>query len=275
MYGVHLIHFMRSDEPYERWQLKKTPAVAKSRGEIELDGLEDEEGGGTQMRVETQRLGHHERMFSMMGGMLESIIDRQDRIIERQEQAIAQRDHRYESMMEVVERARSLEHERNKDRQNHDLRMRAVEKGMNLLEGLAPNFLAMLSGNKSTANGSIIETPQSMTLKLFFKHQKDGGQMTDKQLDDAFGMYDDSSEMKLIRPGVLSLEQGKILHDVASLRVPANDLEKLLPGERMGLTQEQLVQLQQIFGDQLIPVMAMVGTVMQQRDAKQQPQPAQ
>jgi hypothetical protein len=143
-----------------------------------------------------------------------------------------------------------------------------------MAEGLAPNFLALLSGNKAGLPGQITETPQSMTLKLFFKHQKEGGQMTDHQLDSAFGMYDDSPEMKLIKPGVLSLEQGRILHDVAALKVPASELEKLLPEEPLGLKQEQLVGLQRIFGDQLIPVMAMVGTVMQQREARQQ-QPTQ
>ena len=273
-YAVHLIHFARSDDPYERWVLKKHPAVPKSRGEVgNGEEGDDEYGGHGLARVEGQRLGHHERMFSMVGGMLESLVDRQDRIIVRQEEALRAADERHARSMELVEKARQLEHERQMQRDLHEVKMKAIDKGVELFTGLAPSFMGMITGKKTDG---IQESSESFTLKLFFKHEKDGGKMTDEQLDAAFGAFDDSPEQNQIRPGVLSVPQGKLLYDVAQCRVPASELEKLLPDSgELSLTQQQIVQLQQIFGDQLIPLMAMVGTIMHQKQARdaQKPQP--
>lgn len=278
-YAVRLIHFQRDDDAYERWVLKKKPAVPKSRGELDGEDEDGEYGGGGIARLEGQRLGHHERMFSMVGGMLEALVDRQDRIIERQEAALASANARLERQQEITERALSLEHERAIKRDWENIKIKSVERGIDLFQGLAPSFMGMITGKKIDG---ITESPESLTLKFFFKHEKEGGKMSDAQLDAAFGAFDDSPEQKQIRPGVLSVDQGRVLYDVAQCRVPSTDLEKLLPDGELELSQEQLVRLQSIFTpEQLTPIIAMIGMVMQRRQSRQaqqtqhahQPQP--
>jgi hypothetical protein len=65
---------------------------------------------------------------------------------------------------------------------------------------------------------------------------------------------------------VLVTEQAKLLWDVAHCAAGVDELDRLLPGGSLQVTQEQVMSLQQIFQpEQLMPIIALIGMRMQNK----------
>jgi hypothetical protein len=260
-YGVHVSHFMREVDFYERWIMFLKPQGVHAPKDGEEVEDEDGEGGSLQRKYSTQIQHHHERMFNLYGGALEGVIDRQDRALEREASTNERLRSANERLLEMVEKLQSQEHVRKMDLQWNDMKIRSVEKGLELAINLAPPLLSQLTGKKPAA---MEETYESITLKMFFKRDDAGGKMTIEQADAAFGKHD--NEGNILTPGVFSREQAGLLWDVAHCVARADELDRLLPGGSLEVKQEQVIALQQIFPmEQLAPIIALIGMRMQNR----------
>ena len=260
-YGVHVAHFLREVDFYERWIMALRPQGVHAPKDGEEMPDEDNEGGTPLYRAQLQHLSHGERMFSLHTAAIEAIVDRQDRALERSAANEEKLRSANERLLEIVEKLQSNAHVRAQEMQWNDMKIRSVEKGLELAINLAPPLLNQLTGKKTIATQ---ESPESLTLKTFFKMDKDGGKLTIEQADKAFGKYDNDDN--LLTPGALSREQAKLLFDVAHCVAPVDELDRLLPGGALQVTQEQVMSLQNIFQpEQLMPIIALIGMRMQNK----------
>jgi len=264
-YGVHVAHFMREVDLYERWVMFLKPQGIHALKDGEEVDDEDGESGSPQHKYAIQKLHHDERMFNLYGGALEGLIDRQDRALEREASTNERLRSSNERLLEMVEKLQSQDHQRKMDEQWNNLKIKSVEKGLDLAIGLAPPLLNQLTGKKTIATQ---ESAESITLKAFFKRDEDGGKLTVAQADRAFGAYD--KDMNLIKAGALSTEQAKLLWDVAHCAAPVEELDRLLPGGSLEVKQEQVIELQKIFeAEQLMPIIALIGMRLQNKMSAQ------
>lgn len=265
-YGVRLWHFRLGPEPYARYSLRMTPQGATDSNEAPTDEESDGTFGSPQGMMKAygeQFLGHHERMFGLYAGGIESTFDQQARLIAQQGKALEEARASLARQQEITERALSLEAEREAAREWRRVGIRATEKGLDLAMGLAPGILGQVLGNKQLA--ATADTPESLTLKAFFRKESEGGTLTDKQIDAAFGTWDDG---KVISPGVLTQLQSVILLEVSEKKRPADALDELLQGGSAEITGEQAMQLQQIFSmEQLAPLLLLIQTRMAKKEA--------
>jgi len=264
-YGVHVSHFLREVDFYERWVMALRPQGIHAPKDGEEAAGDDEEGGTPLYRAQLQHLSHSERMFSLHTAAIEAIVDRQDRALERSASVEEKLRSANERLLEIVEKLQSNAHARAQELQWNDMKIRSVEKGLELAINLAPPLLNQLTGKKTVATS---ETPESLTLKTFFKLEKDGGKLTTEQADAAFGKYDNDDN--LVKPGVLAREQAKLLWDVAHCVAATDELDRLLPGGSLEVKQEQVIALQSIFQpEQFMPIVAMIGMRLQNRMSAQ------
>lgn len=255
VYGVHVAHFAREADFYERYLLRCNPSAAHQSEGSPRDGEDDDSQGG---KFVNQVMSHHEKMFSLYGGAFEGLLDRMDRVLERQEGRIEKQDARIEKMSEVLEKALSLEAERAEKREWQQLKIKAAEKGLELGAALAPPLLnSLMAKGKTTTGEPDGEGLEALTLRNFFKKDTEGGMLTQEQANIAFGLYSETPPHDLVKPGVLSMEQAKVLWDVAYGNAPAAALDSLLPGGNFAVTGEQLMALQSKCGfsmEQLAPL---------------------
>lgn len=242
-YGVHAAHYSRETDYYERWVGTFTPqGIYSKKGEgVGGDEDDEEEGGSTQKRYATQALAHDERMFDLLARTIEAVVDRQDRIIERQEGALENLRARYEKQQEITEKALSFEADREAAREWRRLGIAATGKTIDLGLQLAPPILNRVFGESTVPT---TETAETITLKNFFKTAEEGGLLTDAQAAAAFGVYGPAPDHKFVKAGVLSLEQSQLLYGVAHGKVPPDALDELLPGGRLAVSMEQFMRLQ-------------------------------
>lgn len=260
-YGVLVSHFAREVDFYDRWLIHLKPQGIYAPKEGEEIGEEEAETGSPLFRAQLQHLNHGERMFSLHTAAIEAIVDRQDRALERASAEGEKLRSANERLLEIVEKLQSNAHVRAQEMQWNDMKIRSVEKGLELAINLAPPLLNQLTGKKTIATS---ESPESLTLKTFFKRDTDGGKLSIEQADKAFGKYDNDNN--LLTPGVLVTEQAKLLWDVAHCAAGVDELDRLLPGGSLQVTQEQVMSLQQIFQpEQLMPIIALIGMRMQNK----------
>ncbi|HKW48700.1 MAG TPA: hypothetical protein VJN70_14725 [Gemmatimonadaceae bacterium] len=247
-YGVHAWHHGRGDDPYMRY-LK----YCEPKGRYPKEDQNSDEDEPIEKRHSLQMMGHHEKLFSLYGGAFEGILDRIDRVLERQDARIERQDARIEKQAEMLERALSLEAERHEKLEWSKLKAKGVEKALEFGIAMAPPLINQLVGKPVLPTN---DTPETITLKNFFRTVDQGGSMTKEQAVQAFGEFDDTTHV-LVRPGVLSQEQSTVLFDVATGNQPPDALDKLMPGSGpLGITQEQALALQQVFSlEQIAPLM--------------------
>lgn len=256
VYGVHVVHFSREVDYYERYLIRCSPkgvhaADGPPRGGADGE-YEDGEGMPMHERFSAQALGHHERMFSLYGGAFEGIVDRLDRIIERQDRRIETQDATIAKQNETMERALSLQAEREERREWNKLKIESATKAVNTLVSVGPPLLNQIWG-KSVIPTS--ETMETITLKNFFKLEGQGGTLTKDQIDAAFGVYDEKPPHALLTPGILSELQSQLLHNVAHCQAPVDDIDRLLFGGDLEVSREQFMALAQVFSsEQMMPL---------------------
>lgn len=260
VYHVAAIHFARGPEPYERWLLDCQPGATYRNGSSPRhsdgdggDGDGDEEGS-VENRFGVQILKHHERLVDLLGGAFEGIMDRMDRMLERSLQRNAQLETRVEKLLDQVERARSLEMEREQQRLWNDVKRDAAKRGLEIGSQIVPPLVNRLIGQ------SVVESEplEVVTLKNFFKEKSEGGQFTPEEGEAVFGKWDvsDPQSVKLIRPGILTPAQSHVLIKVMSGEMSPAALDQLVPGGSEQILPEQAMALQQIFGmERLAPLL--------------------
>jgi hypothetical protein len=253
VYHVAAIHFSRNPEPYERWLIRANPGKTYKNGE---DGEAEDGDDSQEDRFSAQLMRHQEQMFGLSGASMEGIFDRQDRIIERLLARGEAMEDRLAKTLDMLERALDRKAEREESLAWTKLKVEASKQGLGLAMQLAPPLLNGLVGKNVVPTSETLET---ITLKNFLKPAKDGGQLTEEQSAAAFGLWDDTPEHNLVKPGILRPEQSEILYRVAFGQLPPDELDKLIPGAgALAVTMEQLAALQQVFAmEQLAPLLVL------------------
>lgn len=250
IYGILAIHFAKDDEPYTRYLLPRKPmGVYTAKGEgIDRRDDEDEDELDPKKKFASQILDHGERMFEKYLGGFEGLLDRMDRVLERQEASIERKDIRIEKLTDMLEKALSLEEERAQRRAWEAVKIKGVEKALDVGMAIAPPLIAGFLGKP--------EAGEVVVLATFFKTVDEGGKMTQAAAEAAFGVADEKG--RLVKPGVLSEAQVDILIGVSRGSMPPDTLNRLLPKELGGdvsLTMEQVGKLDTIFEpEHLAPV---------------------
>lgn len=243
-YGICAWHGSLSDEPYDRTTRNYKPrGLYKSENGVEEDEVSDERRYFLKMQEEQRE------MVTLVGSIWEGSTDRDHRTIEAQRVRIAYLERRVEELTERLERALSLELEREERRQSLALKNRVADRSFTLVENYAPLLLPKLLGMPPQAT----QMSELMVLKKFFLGADEGGQLTNEQILATFG-WDHKTE-KFVCPGILTEEQAQILFRVANELDPVADLDKLNPGMPAGITTDQIARLQQVFKvEQLLPL---------------------
>jgi len=276
VYGAHAMHYLRSDSIYSRFIFRCEPKGVHGAKRNPSEGEDDSDEELTpQMQWHKQKLGHDERMFNMYGAALEGTLDRMDKVLEREYMANDRLRLLSERQAEIIERLQSSQAERYRQAKWDDLKMKGVERGLNLAMDLGPPLLGQLMGKPVTG---IVKTPESITLENFLKMDTHNGTLTHDQCVAAFGDYDFEGETRrLTKPGILTETQSQLLVEVAHCQVPPEALDRVLPGGDLEITQEQLRLLMQLFTpEQIMPLGALLSSRMARRQQSQQaPQPNQ
>ena len=244
VYSVNIWHFARDQQPYERWLLDMKPGQAFMLNGTPRADTEDEETSLSE-KFSGQVLGHHAEMFKLYGGGYEALLDRFDRDKERDASEIERLRRENRELREQLERALSLEVERAERREWAKFKVGAANRAAEIGFGLAPSVLGRLLGQGSAGS----ESSESLTLKPFFKPREEGGLLTPEQSDALFGVYDQERNDEkgnpfCIRSGLFSFAQAKLLFDVSQCKVPADDLDKLLPDGPLAISTDQFMKLQ-------------------------------
>lgn len=251
VYGVHASHLAREPDYYERWMLRFQPTISRAdegapREDIEADSIEE--------KFAVQILRHQERMVELLGGGFEGQMDRMDRILERVQGRNERLEDRVDKLVDALERALNLEAERKERLEWTKIKVKGAEKALDMGLALAPPLLNRLVGKTVIPT---TETPETIALKRFFQKKEEGGLLTPEQSNLVFGIYKEEPPHEMVHPGVLSIDQAKLLYDVAYCNVPPDELDKLLPGGPLAITIEQVEALQSKCGltlDQLAPI---------------------
>jgi hypothetical protein len=258
VYHVAAIHFSRDPEPYSRHLIRVKPGVTYRNGESGEENLEEDDETNIEKRHGVQILRHHETMFNLVGTVIENLVDRQDRFGERLSRRNDQLEARNERLADLLERALDRNVERSERLEWSRIKAKGAEKILEMGLAVAPPLLGALVGKDVVgAKGDSIE---AYTLRGFLKPVKEGGALTEEQSRAAFGEWNDSGDEQT-QPGVLTKEQVVILVNVARGEMPAEELDKLMPGATYGITGEQANRLMQVFPmDQLAPLMVLIET---------------
>ncbi len=233
VYGVHLAHYAREVDFYGRYTMRLDPSPVHGRQTANGVDVDDDPVTG-QERFIQQVLSHQERMFEMYGGAFEGMLDRLDRIVERQDRRIESQDARIAAQADQLERALSMEADRAERREWAKLKVAGVGKALDFGLALAPPLLNQLVGKPVIPTSTSAE---SLTLQNFFKG------LSEEQAAVVFGVFSDNNPQEQVRPGILSVDQARLLWAVAESQVGADELDRLLPGGPLAVTQEQVMRL--------------------------------
>lgn len=264
IYGVYAQHFAKDDDYYERFLMRLAPNAAFGRGAPELAEARDDDDPALHEKFSVQVLTHQQQMFQLYASGLEGLVDRLDRIVERQDVTIEKQTATIQRQSEMMERAMSMEAEREERRRWTDLKIKGVEKIIEFGVTMGPPLLGQLLGKPVSD-----ETPESITLKKYFREPDEGGVLTKEQIDVVFGVYDEKTNVTL-RAGVLTKEQAMIIWRVAHCQIPPDALDELLPGGACEVSQEQFANLMGcgLSMEQLAPIHIIFQGRMSRKQAK-------
>lgn len=260
VYALLASHFAREVNYYERYLMRLTPqgVHASKKGDGRSGSDDDEDDLSMKTRVDLRMIDREERMLQLYMASMEGIVDRQDRIAERQEKSYDTLRERYEGMLEITERARSLEDERRTKHEWNQVGIKLAERGGNLAIDLLPPFVNRLTGKALLPTKSTEE----ITLNRFFTKKADGGDLTDEQSDAVFGVYEDDAQgtTRCLREGIFTFPQAKLLWEVAFGQAPPDALDELFTeGSKLHVTGDQIMKLQgALTPEQILPIAALI-----------------
>jgi hypothetical protein len=267
-YAVMAWSTSRSDSPYMSFPKKMAPAgrFARKPGEAE----DEDEGLTRGEKFVIQLYTQQQKMFELYGEMLAGLSDRYQRTEERDASEIEKLRKERHSLTEQLERALSLEQDREERRAAFRQKREIIDKGMNVLETYGPSLASSLigGGKKDIINGSAETSDEAEALRNFLRTTDEGGSLTQKQMIDAFGDWDENTG-RLTTPGVLAPEQVLIVVMVSKGQTPPDELDKLMPGGPLEITQPQLMQLVRVFGAQIEQLKKIFDMRMQKRQSKE------
>lgn len=241
VYSVNAWHFALNPDPYNRYLLVMQPGEAYAF----INGQSPIEEDDPRAKFSSQVLSHHEQMFQLYGTSYSGFIDRYDRDKERDAAEIERLRRENRDLREQLERSLSFQLERDERREWMKFKVKTADRAAEIGFGLMPSLLGRLLPQQGTG-----ESGDSIALKPFFKPAEEGGVLAADQSDLLFGEYDrnandpQTGEPLCRRPGILTFKQAKLLFDVAQCRVPADELDKLLPDGPFGISPDQYMKLQ-------------------------------
>jgi hypothetical protein len=142
-FGVFAWHMGRSPQPYERWLIRCVPDQMYSRaslstvspgdtgGDFGGGGDDDDEEEGGALRPSTQALQHIEALHTLYIEAIGGVMDRMDRIAERQSTELELLRGRYERQQRIAEQALSLEADREERRAWNKVKIGVTERAAN------------------------------------------------------------------------------------------------------------------------------------------------
>lgn len=261
-YGIHAWHFSTDSEPYTRKIRNLRPKGRYTAGQngqsIRTEAEGDDEDDPLEKRFGKKILDHGETMFRLYTEALVGLVDRYHRDKERDSQEIDNLHTRLASKSEQLERALSLELDREERRDWSKIKGEGVKKALELGSHMFYPLLSKFGGPAAEQSAEV------MTLKNFFKLAGQGGSLTDEQAAAAFGHWDEKGT--IIKDGLLSPAQCEILVRVSNGQMHPDELDKLMPGGGpLAITMEQVAGMQEIFPmEQLAPIL----TIFQSRASK-------
>lgn len=275
-FAIGAIHHARSDDYYEVALRTAKPRKTWKNGDgaqaIDGNSSDDDEDMPFSTRYNLAHLTHQERLFGLIGGMVEGLIDRSDRQAAAAQADAEQMRARYIELLETNLKLVQAKEERDERVARSAMWRENVGKGLDMAWKLLPPMVGSLTGKNGHANwtpGTV--TTDSYTLAEFFKTKDAGGKLTQGEFNIIFGELEDG---KQISSGILSIQQGQLLGLVASTEANPEQLDMLLPGGPLEITGEQVQQILQsgIPIDALAPIKILLDVRVSKREAKQQKQ---
>lgn len=242
-YQVSALHFAKDSDYYARKLLACEPRKLGS-GHPDPRDVDDEEEQSAAVAIPTQVLRHQETMVPLVSESYAALLDRQDRIIVRQQQRITELEQRVNSQADMIERLQSLKEERDRRARWDELKLKTVDKGVGLLMEVAPPMLNQIMGKP------VVPTQQSLeaiTLRNFING------LAHEQAEALLGKWEDG---KCTARGLLSEDQASIFIYVSLCQMPVERIDDLLPGGPHAISNEQMMAVlsQGISMEQLMPL---------------------
>lgn len=264
-YGVFAWNFLSSDSPYDGVLMTRMPASTRSSpSHGEAESSDDDEDASMEKRFSTQILRHQEKMFDLYAEATAGLMDRYAHDKDRDHSEIESLRQKLQEKDDQLQRALSLESERDTARKWSELKVTKVGQFADVAMNLMPPIVAQLTGNKGGGGGGLAPTIETNELKRYFLSKEEGGRLTEEQSQRIFGLYEGGiPKVK----GVLSVEQSQILYQVAHCTISADELDKILPDGPLGVSIAQLTELQKILTmDQIAPLMMLIHARVQRQE---------
>lgn len=267
-YAVMAWSTSRSDSPYMSFAKKMTPSgrYAQKKGE---SGEDDDDGISQEKKFVIQLYQQQQKMIEMHYEMTAGFLDRMQRVEERNEIEIDKLRKDRHSMAEQLERALSLEQDREERRAAFRQKRDIIDKGMLAVETYGPMLAqSLMGGKKDIVNGTAVPSDEVEALRNFLRTTQEGGQLTQEQLIEAFGDWDEKTG-RIVTPGILAPEQVLVIVLVSRAQVPPDELDKLMPGGPLAVTMPQFGQLMRVFGEQIEQLKKIFEMRAQKRQQKE------
>ena len=261
LYGVHIAHFSRDSAFYARFPVSAQPALVG-------DTPDEDEDHPVEKRFGLQMLDHGERMFEMYGGANSGLLEHYRDALRESSIEISKLRTDNADLREQLERALSAREEREERRLWNALKVKGGERALDTALALMPPLVNKFLGEKVMDSK---DTPETLALKPYFKVVAEGGLLSEEQREVIFGKFGDKPPFDQIAAGILSLDQGRILFQVASCEIPADELDRLLPGGDLAVTPDQLSALTSsgLSMAQLMPLQILFDDRLKKRAQKQ------
>lgn len=168
--------------------------------------------------------------------------------------------------VKAIQESASTVQDRNMKAETHAIKMKAIERGVDMVLQMVPVVAKTLERNKTgalpAAEGAKIEaSPESIAVDQFIKT------LDNDQKTLLFGSR--SEDGAQYNPGIFTLPQVNILGQVAQCQAAPSVLELLLPGGEYAVTDEQMEKAQHVISvDRLMPLYAMIVEGQKQRTSQ-------
>ena len=246
---------------YARFPVSAQPALVG-------DTPDEDEDHPVEKRFGLQMLDHGERMFEMYGGANSGLLEHYRDALRESSIEISKLRTDNADLREQLERALSAREEREERRLWNALKVKGGERALDTALALMPPLVNKFLGEKVMDSK---DTPETLALKPYFKVVAEGGLLSEEQREVIFGKFGDKPPFDQIAAGILSLDQGRILFQVASCEIPADELDRLLPGGDLAVTPDQLSALTSsgLSMAQLMPLQILFDDRLKKRAQKQ------
>lgn len=267
---IGAIHHDRSDDYYEVMHFTVKPGKKwknGERGDAERDDEDDEFSPGQYNR---HFLDHIRDREGTILGMVEGLIDRSDRQAQTAQNNFERIMSKYIELLEINLKLVQAGDERQERIEKAKMWRENINKGLDMAWSMVPPLLAgFKKGDGGWQQG--MDSPEAKTLRDFFREKKEGGPFSREQFEVIMGRQDE--EGNLIPSGVLSEDQVLLLVGLAKCEINPSQVDLLLPGAKLAITQDQIMKIMAsgIPQEAFAPIYALIQVRMAKREeAKKQ-----